>query len=114
MAPGRADTPASGKLLATARQAFADGDCRSHVDAVVWATLSALIADILTSSHLPERCRIPGGKRRFVVWMRLSLSAPSVWADLAGRTGLAPWAFPWPWWRVRALCGGAQLMKNCW
>jgi hypothetical protein len=62
MAPGRADTPASGKLLATARQAFADGDCRSHVDAVVWATLSALKADILTSSHLPERCWIPGGE----------------------------------------------------
>ena len=70
---------------------------------------------LLTSSHLPERCWIPGGKRRSVVWRVLSLSAPSVWANLTGR-GLAR-ARGSPAGRGGAAvrrAGGAQLMKNCW
>jgi hypothetical protein len=67
MARGRADAAASGRLLAATLQAF-DGDrYRSNVDAVVWATVSAVIGSLPTSGSLGphrRRCWLPIWKRK--------------------------------------------------
>jgi hypothetical protein len=50
MAPGRPDTPASGRLLAATLQTL-DGDGYRPVDAGVSVTHPGLLADLPTSSH---------------------------------------------------------------
>src|SRR5450631_2770769 len=66
--------------------AFADVICLS-VDSPPGRCRPRSRASSCLSSHAAFCPSAAGfrGKRRFVVWRRLSLSAPSVWADLAVR-----------------------------
>src|ERR1039458_9480366 len=63
MAPGRVDTPASGRLLAATLQAF-DGDgYRSQVDAALSARVYALIADLPRTRRLARH--LSGARSRW-------------------------------------------------
>ena len=88
----RPRTPASGKSLAAAPQAGADGDCRSHVEPVVWPARLAVVAQLLRTSTVGHHCGVGWADQRSLIAGGLGLSCgwlAGQGPDLGRATGAA-------------------------
>jgi hypothetical protein len=88
----RPRTPASGKSLAAAPQAGADGDCRSHVEPVVWPARLAVVAQLLRTSTAGHHCGVGWADQRSLIAGGLGLSCgwlAGQGPDLGRATGAA-------------------------